>query len=129
MLPYRVMGERAKSRRGAPKVVRQLNIPLPVDPLYTLEMVCELVPFPSMEALYAFLTLHRHELPQARYMRHRHSDIRMMTGAEIAQLRRMRLMAPGTDRYHSVAMQAARLRRRGLGTNLDYLMQKAFANA
>ena len=57
--------------------------PLPLEPLFTLKVAAEIIPFPSVEALRQWLYRHRDEFP-ARYRRTSKgtTHIRLLTATE-----------------------------------------------
>ena len=64
-----------------------------IEPLYTLRVACELIPMPSIGALYQFLMRNKAEFP-ARYHRSRDpwpfgAEIRFLTESEILRIREM----------------------------------------
>lgn len=65
---------------------------------YPLNVVCELVPFPSMNALYLFLFKHKHQFPGV-YRRSKGFAQRMMTGDEILRMRELTINAEAGNRF------------------------------
>lgn len=70
----------------------------PIEPLFTMEVAAELIPFPSVSALYNWLHNHR-ETFRPRYQRSRGpsgrgfvKQFRMITHTEILLIRKMRLV-------------------------------------
>jgi hypothetical protein len=67
--------------------------PQPLDalePIYTLAVACELIPMPSMPALYQWLHNHKEEFkPRYRQGGGRHRPQRMLLESEILKIRAM----------------------------------------
>lgn len=69
-----------------------------IEPLFSMEVACELIPFPSMSAMYGWLNRHREEFP-ARYQKTRpgggkrlQKHMRMISHSEILRIRDIRLI-------------------------------------
>lgn len=58
----------------------------PLEPLYTLRVAVEMIPFPSLTALTSYLGRHADEYPP-RYRRARRGYVRLLTLTECARLR------------------------------------------
>ena len=57
------MEEGTSLTRGGPLEADAQRSALPLEPLYTLAVACELIPMPSVRALSMFLWKHRSEFP------------------------------------------------------------------
>jgi hypothetical protein len=78
--------------RGAPS--RRQSI----EPLYTLAVAAELIPFPSTTALSQFLFRHKNKF-EARYRRTRWYEVRLLTESDILRIREMTLLPKSESRY------------------------------
>ena len=96
-----------------------------IEPLYTLRVAAELIPFPTAQALYMWLWRHKAEFPPPVYRRGRGIEHRLLTESEILKIREMTLLT-GMDSYHG-RQSATRRGRRSSG--LIETMIRRCANA
>src|SRR2546421_1165902 len=94
---------------------------LKIPRLHSLAVACELIPMPSMAALYQFLGKHKLELPTHRFSYRRTAsgthcrDQRFLTDEEILKIREMTFKAtthahPGRPRRASNPIEAIMMR-------------------
>ena len=69
-----------------------------IEQLYTLQVACELIPMPSMGALYQFLHTNKDQFP-ARYRKTAWFEVRLLSESEILRIREMTLHDAAHSRY------------------------------
>jgi len=76
-----------------------------IEPLYTLRVAAELIPCPTIGALYQFLWHHKAEFPPRYRKLHAH-EVRLLTESEVLKIREMTLLTD--DRSWHLRASAAR---------------------
>ena len=70
----------------------------PLEAMYALRVAAEMIPMPSVHALYQFLFKHRDEFP-GRYRRTGWYEVRLLTESEIVRIREMTIHNFSRSRY------------------------------
>lgn len=120
----RVMGKSIESP-GAHPQSRDEAIP-GVPFLYPLKFAAEIIPFPTVSALYQWLFYHKEDFPP-RYMPGRMHQIRVLTADEIRRIREMRLIEGEDSHYQRESFQLAARRPKARGP-LAAIMRRAMAS-
>lgn len=70
------------------------------EPLFTLAVAVEMIPMPSISALYVFLARYKAEFP-GRYRKTRWYEVRLLSQSEILRIREMTTHGFAKSRYSS----------------------------
>jgi len=83
---------------GAPLGRDSLEAPDGLEKMYVLKVAAEMIPMPSVQALYSFLTKHKEEFPR-RYRRTGWYEVRLLTESEILRIREITIHGLSRSRY------------------------------